>query len=110
MASTFQQAVWALCQEVPAGAVTTYGDVAAVLGHPRAARQVGYALAALRHHPDVEVPWHRVINAQGGISHRGEMERPSRQRERLEAEGISFDVAGFCDLQGLRWPFPGHRG
>ena len=109
MPSTFQQGVWDLTREVPAGSLTTYGDIATVLGSPRMARQVGYALSALRFH-DEDVPWHRVINGQGAISHRGDLGRPDEQRRRLQDEGIIFDDAGFCDLALYRWPFALHRG
>lgn len=96
----FHAAVYRVVRRVPAGRVTTYGDVGAALGSPRVARQVGYALAALR---DDDVPWHRVINAQGTISFRGDTPRAELQRFRLEAEGIVFDANGRVDLPALRW-------
>ena len=96
----FNQAVYRVVRQVPAGQVTTYGDVGAVLGSPRVARQVGFALAALR---DDSVPWHRVINAKGTISFRGDTPRGVMQRQRLEAEGIVFDERGRVDLKTLRW-------
>ncbi|MFH1463883.1 MAG: MGMT family protein [Pseudomonadota bacterium] len=97
----FHAQVAAAVGQVPAGRVTTYGDVASVLGSPRVARQVGWALAALPAGSDV--PWHRVINARGLISHRGDMVRATEQRRRLEAEGIVFDPSGAVDLALLRW-------
>lgn len=105
MASPFRAEIYRLVRLVPPGRVTTYGDVAAVAGSPRAARQVGYAMAALPEGTDV--PWHRVINSKGCISHRGDFERPAEQLARLEEEGVLFDAAGRCDLDGLRWWFPG---
>ena len=90
---------------VPAGHVTTYGDVGSVLGSPRYARQVGWALAALRD-SDSDVPWQRVINARGTISHRGDFERAQEQIDRLEAEGVGFDADGRCDLPTHRWSYP----
>ena len=98
----FHERVFARVREVPAGRVTTYGDVAATLGSPRVARHVGWALAALR---DDDVPWHRVINAQGTISHRGDQARGELQRRRLEAEGVVFDARGRVDLRRVRWRF-----
>ena len=78
-----------MVRTVPPGAVTTYGDVAAALGLRRAARQVGYALAALgREHDDV--PWHRVVNAQGEISPRAN-DGPDIQVELLRREGVEVD-------------------
>jgi methylated-DNA-protein-cysteine methyltransferase-like protein len=99
----FNARVYAAVETVPPGHVTTYGDVATVLGSPRVARHVGYALAAL---VDPAVPWHRVINARGAISFRGDVVRGETQRRRLEAEGIVFDAEGRVDLRRYRWRFP----
>ncbi len=99
----FRARVYARVREVPAGFVTTYGDVATVLGSPRVARHVGYALAAL---DDPGVPWHRVVNAAGRISHRGDLVRAEGQRHRLEAEGIVFDANGRLPLERHRFRFP----
>ncbi|MFZ9888578.1 MAG: MGMT family protein [Myxococcota bacterium] len=90
---SFPERVYALVMRVPAGEVTTYGDVAGALGAPRMARQVGFALAALSP-GNVDVPWHRVINHRGCISFRGDDHRGKEQRARLEAEGLRFDDAG----------------
>lgn len=98
----FHERVYAKVRQVPEGSVTTYGDVAAALGSPRVARHVGWALASLR---DDEVPWHRVINAKGTISFRGDTPRGELQRSRLEAEGIVFDAKGRVDLKRLRHRF-----
>jgi methylated-DNA-protein-cysteine methyltransferase related protein len=77
----------------------TYGQIAAILGAPRAARAVGYAMRAC---PET-LPWQRVINGKGGISARGDVERPILQRLLLESEGIRFDAEGFCDLARYRY-------
>ena len=98
----FHARVYAVVRQVPAGSVTTYGDVAAVLGSPRVARHVGWALAALR---EEDVPWHRVINAQGRISHRGDTGRGELQRALLEREGVVFDARDRVDLKRLRWRY-----
>ena len=55
-----------------------------------------------------EVPWHRVINAKGSISGRGDLVRPDLQRALLEGEGVIFDASGRCDLAIYRWPLA-HR-
>ncbi len=104
MASPFREQIYVLVRSVPPGRVTTYGDVAAVAGSPRAARQVGYAMAALPEGTDV--PWHRVINSKGSISFRGDVERPTEQLRRLEDEGVLFDAGGRCELETLRWWYP----
>jgi methylated-DNA-protein-cysteine methyltransferase-like protein len=98
----WHERVYEVVARVPPGFVTTYGDVATVLGSPRVARQVGWALAALPFDRD-DVPWHRVINAQGAISHRGDLVRGSEQQRRLEAEGIEFDEAGRVQLKRYRY-------
>ncbi|RMF88026.1 MAG: methylated-DNA--[protein]-cysteine S-methyltransferase [Nitrospinota bacterium] len=100
----FYDYVYRVVRQVPWGKVTTYGRVAAILGHPRAARAVGYALHNLS--SDTDVPWHRVINAQGMISARCDLHRPEIQRVLLEAEGIIFDTAGKVDLQRFLWEGP----
>ncbi len=101
----FHARVAAAVRLVPAGRITTYGDVAGVLGSPRVARQVGWALAALP--ADSDVPWQRVINARGRISHRGDVLRPSEQQRLLEAEGIAFSDSGrVVGFDNLRWDWP----
>jgi methylated-DNA-protein-cysteine methyltransferase-like protein len=82
----------------------TYGQIAAILGLPRAARAVGYAMRASINRKGV--PWQRVINHRGGISARGEVERPALQRALLEREGVRFDQSERCDLQQYRWEPP----
>ena len=93
--------VYRVVKRIPEGRVSTYGQVAALAGMPRAARQVGYALNALS--GDEDVPWHRVINAKGEISARGEHEYADLQRSLLEAEGVDFDRRGRTDLETYGW-------
>lgn len=93
--------VFAVVRRVPRGKVATYGQVAALAGFPRHARQVGYALSAL--HVDAPVPWHRIVDAQGRISQRRtDTGGAMVQRMRLEAEGVVL-VAGRVDLRAYRW-------
>lgn len=102
----FHQSVYQVVARVPAGAVTTYGDVATLLGSPRVARHVGWALAALFDGP-TEVPWHRVVNASGAISHRGDLVRAALQQSLLEKEGVRFDAAGkIVDFRAVRYRYP----
>lgn len=99
---TYQGRVHALVSLVPPGRVATYGQIADHIAGCTP-RMVGFALAALP--PDSDVPWHRVINAQGGISPRGG-DGSARQRERLEAEGLCFGPDQRIDLGRYRWPGP----
>jgi methylated-DNA-protein-cysteine methyltransferase-like protein len=102
MSSFFQQ-VYAVVRQIPHGRVASYGQVAAILGHPRAARTVGWALASLRDSQEAEVPWQRVINAQGRISIRSLRHAAAEQRMLLEAEGVEFDENGCLDWKRFGW-------
>ena len=95
----FYEAVYRVVRKIPKGRVMTYGQIATILGTPRAARAVGYAMRAC---PD-EIPWQRVINAKGQISARSQVERPIIQKMLLESEGVHFDDSEVCDLKRLRW-------
>ncbi len=64
MAENFYETVYNLVKQIPRGRVTTYGQIAALLGKPQAARLVGWALSTLP--PDI--PWQRVVNRHGMIS------------------------------------------
>lgn len=98
---TFQQRIWQIVAAIPAGRVTTYGDVALLAGSPRAARQVGGVLSRL---PEgTTLPWHRVVNRHGTISLQGD--RLLRQRDALAAEGIEVSDDGQLDLEAYRWRF-----
>jgi methylated-DNA-protein-cysteine methyltransferase-like protein len=94
--------IYEVVKQVPWGQVTTYGDVAHIVGAGCDARLVGYAMAGVS---DPEVPWQRVINAQGKISPRAGR-GPELQRKRLEAEGVDFDERGRIDLNGFGWRGP----
>ena len=86
----FRKAVLATVARIPPGKVTSYGAVAAMAGQPRAARGVGWILNNLP--PDNDLPWWRVVNAQGGLSTR-KLPGPVGylQRDLLESEGVVFD-------------------
>jgi methylated-DNA-protein-cysteine methyltransferase related protein len=94
--------IWAVVRRIPAGRVATYGQVARSAGLGGAARLVGYALHALPENEE-EVPWQRVLNAQGRISQRGFPGAEQVQRRLLEREGVSFDKKGRVDLQRYGW-------
>lgn len=93
--------IYAVVRRIPRGRVATYGQVAELAGLPGHARQVGYALHALRDTGDV--PWHRVVNAQGRVSARSGPGWDDVQRQLLEREGIRFDAAGRIELATRRW-------
>ena len=94
--------VYALVRRIPPGRVATYGELAALLGVPRGARAVGWALRVLPESRAGRTPWHRVVGAGGRISPRAGA-GPQVQRRRLRAEGVRF-VEGRVDVarHGLR--------
>ena len=93
--------VYAVVRRIPSGRVATYGQVAALAGLGRHARQVGYALSALE--PGSRVPWHRVINARGEVSRRAAPGAEISQRMLLEREGHRFDARGRVALAAVQW-------
>jgi methylated-DNA-protein-cysteine methyltransferase-like protein len=97
----FYRAVYQLVTRIPRGQVATYGQIAALLGWPRAARAVGYAM---RHCPS-GIPWHRVVNASGGISLRANVSGMLTQRVLLEQEGVRVRN-GHIRLDRYRWRGP----
>jgi methylated-DNA-protein-cysteine methyltransferase-like protein len=98
--------VYAVVRRIPRGRVATYGQVAALAGLGRQARQVGYALHALP--GEGFAPWHRVVNARGAISLPPGRGADVTQRLRLEREGVRFDARGRIDLERFGWR-PGAR-
>jgi len=102
--------VWNFVRQVPFGTVVTYGQIAQSLPQPKyfvlnepsvsVARLVGSAMARC----PADVPWHRVINAQGKVSNRA---NASEQVKLLETEGLHF-VQGRIDLEQYQWL--GHNG
>lgn len=93
--------MYRVVQQIPAGKVATYGQVARLAGLPGQARQVGYALHAL---PDNSpVPWHRVINARGTVSVRSDGDSELCQQILLQAEGVDCTLNGQALLQRYQW-------
>ena len=93
--------IYAVVRRIPRGRVATYGQVAELAGIPRHARQVGYALHALR--AGRPIPWQRVINSRGEVSPRSEPGFDEVQRDLLEDEGIEFDARGRIELDRYQW-------
>lgn len=84
--SNLRDRVYELMAELPADKVTTYGDLAAMAGSPRAARIVG----GIAHTGPIELPWHRLVNAQGGLAI-GYPGGQDVQRQLLAQDGIKCD-------------------
>jgi methylated-DNA-protein-cysteine methyltransferase-like protein len=86
--------IYATVGKVPKGKVATYGQIAHLCGIPTQARQVGYALAALKRNPK-NIPWQRIVNAQGKTF-------ADKQQALLEEEGIVIQK-GSVDLKRYQW-------
>lgn len=94
-------AILAVVQSIPPGTVATYGQVADLAGLPRRWRLVGTALRKLP--ADSAVPWHRVINAKGQISLRGDGSSVTEQEHLLTEEGVVIDGTGRIRLTDFQW-------
>lgn len=86
--ATNREAIYLALMSIPAGKVITYGQLAALAGLPGAARLAGTVLCGLPENTDL--PWHRVINAQGKISLSPESAAYKKQWQRLQAEGVEI--------------------
>ena len=95
-------------RQIPRGQVATYGQIAQIVGGCTP-RMVGFCLASLGREPEEQhsdVPWQRVINAQGKISPRGAGFGALLQRELLEEEGVEFSEAGRVSFRRFGWLDP----
>ena len=94
-----RQAVYDLMAQLPGEKVTTYGDLAAMAGSPRAARIVG----GIAHTGPDDLPWHRLVNARGGLAI-GYPGGQDVQRQLLAQDGIDCDEQGRVkDFMERRW-------
>ena len=94
---SFFARVYDIVSQIPYGRATSYGQIARLLGSPRAARQVGWAMSAC---PE-ELPWHRVVKADGSIAG-GDWS--ALRRARLQEEGVPFTEDGRVDMEKCAWP------
>ncbi len=95
----YNERVYQLVRRIPVGRVMTYGQIAELLGEGYTPRTVGFVM----HAAPEDVPWQRVINAQGACSTNRVLLPPNKQQLLLEAEGVHFDARGRCDLHLHRW-------
>ena len=105
----FNERVYALVKKIPEGTVAAYGQIAVMIGSPRSARAVGWALHQLDRLPSeqaTEYPWWRVINARGMISTTCREHTPWMQKELLEKDGVLVserDGNYWVDMEAYRW-------
>lgn len=96
----FTARVIGFIRQIPRGCVATYGQIAALAGNIRGARQVSRILhTCSKTHA---LPWHRVINGQGRIS-LPPGQGYAQQKQLLVQEGISFDARQSIDLEEFLW-------
>ena len=100
-ASNSYKKIWEQAALIPPGSVASYGQIAKQAGLPRrAARMVGRALGAAPR--ELQLPWHRIVNAQGKIAIPPGTRGHERQVELLQAEGIDV-VDGQLNMDKHRW-------
>jgi len=88
----FYQKVWAACAAIPKGETRTYGWIAERIGHPKATRAVGRALAANPFAP--AIPCHRVIGANGRLTgYSGPGGIPQKRRMLLRERALAKAIA-----------------
>lgn len=100
--STFTQKVIQVIKSIPFSKVVSYGQVAAYVGLPRAARQVGWTLRSIK--DSNSLPWWRVINSKGRISIEGNLYNDKHlQKKLLESEGIVISSDFKIDIEKYRF-------
>ncbi|HET8884178.1 MAG TPA: MGMT family protein [Candidatus Saccharimonadales bacterium] len=96
--SEFRTKIERLMSQVPAGQVTTYGDLAGLAGHANASRIVG----GIAHYGNTDLPWHRLVNRFGGLAagfHGGR----EVQAQLLAQEGITCTDHVVDNFAAIRW-------
>lgn len=96
--STFRDDVYRSIAGLPDGKVTTYGDLAALAGHPYAARVVG----GICHYGPTELPWHRLVNRFGGLAS-GFPGGRDVQQQLLAQDGINCTDYIVDNFKVIRW-------
>jgi hypoxanthine-DNA glycosylase len=97
--------VYKIVAQIPEGKVATYGQIALVLGEPRGARTVGWAMKAAPQ--QLNLPCHRVVNKLGQMAPKNVFGLPEIQRTMLEEEGVVFNESGCIDIKKCLWIGPG---
>ena len=98
LSDDFRKEVYDVVALIPAGKVISYGEIAALLGKPQCSRMVGRALKEVP--KELNLPCHRVVNAQGRLVPGWE-----EQQQLLLSEGVCFKKSGNVDLSRFRWNY-----
>jgi methylated-DNA-protein-cysteine methyltransferase-like protein len=94
----FKDAIYELVSQIPRGNVMTYGQIAYLCGHPRAARFVG----GVAHYGDPDLPWQRVVKKDGSLAE-GYPGGTAGHKAALEAEGVVVDSNYKIDMKAHLW-------
>ncbi|MDE2777185.1 MAG: MGMT family protein [Chloroflexota bacterium] len=113
-ATSFFETVWEIVRQIPAGKVSSYGQIASMIApgadiEPTRMRNLAprWVGTALRKTPSGKsIPWHRVINSRGTISFPAGSAQAEEQRRLLEMEGVGFDKSGKVDFAKVGWQGP----
>ncbi|MBR9648632.1 MGMT family protein [Clostridium tyrobutyricum] len=96
MSKDFFKRVYNIVSKIPKGKIATYGQIAFMLGEPRSARVVGWALRKVP--DDMNIPCHRVVNKSGELFGSSDI-----QRYLLKSEGIVFKKDGRINIEKYLW-------
>lgn len=99
--NNFFQEVYEIVAKIPEGKVTTYGQIALLLGNPKASRAVGWAMKAAP--IELKLPCHRVVNRLGKLAPSHVFGCVEIQREMLISEGITFNKEGCINMKQHFW-------
>lgn len=99
--ASFFERVYQVVKQIPYGSITTYGAIAKVLGSPKSARMVGWALNAS--HGDTAIPAHRVVNRQGLLTGKHHFQGKNLMQQLLENEGVVVEDNKIVDMQRYFW-------
>jgi methylated-DNA-protein-cysteine methyltransferase-like protein len=94
----WNERVFSVVEKIPYGRVASYGQIAKMLGKPRGAREVGWAM---RHCPE-GLPWHRVVRTDGSIACPGNSDIGEMRMSLLEGEGVLI-ADGKIDMGRFQW-------
>lgn len=97
----FSDRVFEAVRKIPRGKVSTYGQIARLIGSPRSARYVGWALRG--NGEPVATPCHRVVFKDGQLAEAYAFGGEGVQRELLESEGVAFVDENHVDMRACLW-------
>ncbi len=99
--SEFFARVYDIVAQIPPGRVMTYGQIAMLVGNPRTARIVGYAMNGAP--PERDLPCHRVVSKSGALAPGSIFGGQENQRRLLEQEGVTFTESGLIEMKNHIW-------